>query len=154
MNSIAWVLWHMARSEDIGVHLVGGRKQVFEEGNWAPMLKVADRHGGTGHTPADVARVSTGIDLAALLAYRAAVGQRTQEVLRSLTPAALERKVELAAVRRAIAVGAYGESPNVADLEKNWPTRSFAYAITVYGVTHNVGHLGEATTIKGLVTAK
>ncbi len=154
MNSIAWVLWHIARSEDIGIHLFSGHRQVFEDGGWASKLRVADKHSGTGHTPEDVARVSAGIDLVALRDYRAAVGMRTRELIKAQKPADLDTKVELAAVRRAIAAGAYGEKPNVADLEKNWPTRSRAYAISIYAVTHNSSHWGEVTTIKGLVTAK
>jgi hypothetical protein len=154
MNSIAWVLWHVARSEDVGLHLVGGRKQVFEDGDWAPKLKVADKHSGTGHTPDDVARVSSSIDLAALKDYRAAVGLRTREIVSALKPAGLDVKAELSAVRRAISVGAYGEKPNVADLEKNLPTRSRAYLISIYAVTHNTTHWGEVITIKGLLTAK
>ncbi len=151
MNSVAWVLWHMARSEDVGVHLAGGVKQVFEEGNWAAKMHVADRGSGSGHTPEDVAKLSSDVDLGALRDYRVAVGQRTQQVLKGLKPAALDEKVTLAAIKRAISVGAYGEKPDVANLEKTWPTRSRAYAISVYAVTHNVGHFGEITTIKGLL---
>jgi hypothetical protein len=35
MNSLAWLLWHMARTEDMGVNLiVAGRKPVLEEEGW------------------------------------------------------------------------------------------------------------------------
>jgi DinB superfamily len=154
MNSIAWVLWHIARSEDVGIHLFSGRKQVFEDGSWASKLRVSDKGSGSGHSPEDVSKVSAGIDLVALKDYRVAVGIRTREAIRALKPADLDTKIELSMVRKAIAAGAYGESPNVADLEKNWPTRSRAYAISIYGVTHNSSHWGEVSTIKGLVTAK
>lgn len=154
MNSVAWVLWHMARSEDQAVHLLGGRKQVFEEGSWAAKMKVADRHTGSGHTPADVARVSGTVDLAALRDYRVAVGMRTQEILRAMKPADLAGTVDLAAVRRGVSVGAWGESPDAAAIEKNWSVRTKGYAVTFYGITHNVGHWGEVTTIKGLLSAK
>jgi len=124
MNSVAWVLWHIARSEDVGMHLMGGGKQVFEDGNWAAKMKVADRGSGTGHTADDVAKLSREVDLTALKDYRAAVGLRTRDILKSMKPADLERKIELAAVKRAISVGAWGGSPDVVSLEKNWPTRS------------------------------
>jgi DinB superfamily len=43
-NSIAWLLWHMARSEDIGVNLfVAGRPQVIEDSDWARRLNISDR---------------------------------------------------------------------------------------------------------------
>ena len=154
MNSIAWVVWHMARTEDTGLYLVGGGKQVFEEGGWAAKMKVAHRHSGTGHTSDEVAKLSREVDLIALRDYRAAVGQRTQSVLKSLSAADLDAKVDIANVKRAISAGAYGESADGVALEKTWSTRTKSYAITVYAITHNVGHWGEITTIKGFVTAK
>ena len=48
MNSIAWVVWHMARTEDTGLYLVGGGKQVFEESGWAAKMRVEHRGSGTG----------------------------------------------------------------------------------------------------------
>ncbi len=152
LNSIAWIVWHMARSEDQGIHIAGGRKQVFEEGDWAAKLKIADRNTGSGHSQDDVARVSAGIDLAALVAYRNAVGLRTREILKTLKPADLEAVPDMAAVKRAASVGAFGEKPDMANIEKNWSTRTKGYCISMYGITHNVGHWGEATTIKGFVT--
>lgn len=154
MNSVAWVIWHMARSEDTGLYVVGGGQQVLDEGGWAARMKVAHRNSGTGHTADDVARLSREVDLSALRDYRAAVGQRTQAVLKSLKTPDLDAKVDIANVKRAISTGAYGEKPDAATLEKNWSTRTKSYAVTVYAITHNVGHLGEITTIKGFLTAK
>ncbi len=35
-NSIAWLLWHMARAEDVVANvLIADRPQVFDEGGWA-----------------------------------------------------------------------------------------------------------------------
>ncbi len=152
LNSIAWVVWHMARSEDQGVHITGGKSQVFEDGNWAAKLKVAARNTGSGHSADDVARVSADIDLSALRDYRTAVGLRTREILKSMKPADLDTVPDLSLVRRAASVGAFGDKPDLAALEKNWSTRTNGYAITMYGITHNVGHWGEVTTVKGFLT--
>ena len=152
MNSIAWVLWHIARTEDGNMHILRGGRQVFEEGNWASKLKFADKGTGNGFTPEQVAAISRSIDLAALRDYRAAVGLRTQEILKSMKPADLDATVDMAAVRRAVSVGVLNPTPDVATFERNWSTRTKGYAVYVYAVSHNVGHWGEIITVKGLVT--
>lgn len=46
LNSLAWLLWHMARTEDVNVNLViVDRGQVFDEA-WARRLNVS--RGGSG----------------------------------------------------------------------------------------------------------
>jgi DinB superfamily len=51
VNSLAWLIWHMARVEDAGVNrLVANRPQVLDEGNWGERMQVPIRHHGTGMT--------------------------------------------------------------------------------------------------------
>jgi len=39
LNSLAWVLWHVARCEDVSVNrVVADRPQVVHEGGWDPTL--------------------------------------------------------------------------------------------------------------------
>ncbi len=84
-NSIAWLLWHMARCEDVAVNLiVAERLQVVDETDWPRRLNVARRDIGTGMTDDEVNALSANVDIAALRAYRAQVGRRTQEGIRSL----------------------------------------------------------------------
>src|SRR5262245_23011906 len=48
VNSLAWLIWHMARVEDAGVNrLVANRLQIFDEGNWGELMRVPIRHHGT-----------------------------------------------------------------------------------------------------------
>jgi hypothetical protein len=83
-NSVAWLLWHIARCEDVVVGAVlssGG--QVLDEG-WDLKMRVPNRDIGTGMTPAEVRELSQQIDIDALLAYRLTVGRRTHDLLRRL----------------------------------------------------------------------
>lgn len=85
INSIAWLLWHMARVEDAGVNrLVVAQPQVFDEGNWGKRMNVPIRHHGTGMTDREVTDLSQRIDIAALCAYREAVRTKTATVVKSL----------------------------------------------------------------------
>jgi hypothetical protein len=90
INPIAWLLWHMARGEDVGVNrLVTDGRQVLDDGGWLPRLGVARRDIGTGMTAEAVAAFSAWVDLAALRAYWDAVGTRTLTVVGALDRATL-----------------------------------------------------------------
>src|SRR5207302_1754388 len=75
LNSLAWLLWHIARAEDIFVNSVlSGRAQVFED-QWAKRLGVSRRDFGIGMTSGEVEQVTRDLDLAALREYRDAHGR-------------------------------------------------------------------------------
>src|SRR5437870_6461593 len=81
LNSLAWLMWHIARAEDIMVNLiVAGRSQVFDDA-WARRLGVARRDFGIGMTSPEVTELTRAVDLAALREYRDAVGRRTREIV-------------------------------------------------------------------------
>jgi DinB superfamily len=75
LNSLAWLLWHMARTEDVNVNLVvrDGR-QVWDDA-WARRLNVARMDIGTGMTEDEVGELSAVLDLSVARAYRSAVGR-------------------------------------------------------------------------------
>jgi uncharacterized damage-inducible protein DinB len=86
LNSLAWLLWHIARAEDTIVNRVlAGRSQVFEDG-WMKRLGIGRRDLGTGMTSAEVTELTRQIDLDALREYRDAVGRRTREVVGTSSP--------------------------------------------------------------------
>ena len=70
LNSIAWLLWHIARSEDVMVGvLLTERGQVLDEGGWFARLNIPHRDMGTGMDDAGVTAVSAQLDIAALLSF-------------------------------------------------------------------------------------
>src|SRR6202008_3707159 len=86
LNSLAWLMWHIARAEDIFANLIlSGRDQVMDDG-WLARLKTSRRDFGIGMTKPEVAELTTRVDVAALREYRDAVGRRTQEVIRGFGP--------------------------------------------------------------------
>lgn len=150
LNSIAWLLWHIARSEDVMVGvLLTERGQVLDEGDWLARLNVAGRDMGTGMDDAGVSRVSATLGIDALLAYRLAVGRRTREIVPTLDSATWDEPID---PTRLLAAGAF---PNRADGEARvatyWQGRTRRYILTTSLTTHNYQHLGEANAIKSLV---
>ena len=87
LNSLAWLVWHMARCEDVAMNVaIADQPQVLDEG-WTTKLGVDRDDIGTGMTPREVATLSEQIDLDALLSYRHAVGRQTREVIAAIDDA-------------------------------------------------------------------
>src|SRR5712692_513690 len=81
LNSVAWLMWHIARAEDIMVNtILAGRSQVFDEA-WGKRLGITRPDFGIGMSSAEVSELSRQIEPAALREYRDAVGVRTREVV-------------------------------------------------------------------------
>jgi hypothetical protein len=141
----------MARVEDVVVNLVvADGRQVLDDA-WALRLNVPYRHIGTGMTDAEAVALTVGADIAALRAYRDAVGRRTREVVSALPPAAWEEIVGAADTGRAAAAGAFG--PNTgwrADVGYTaWQDQSRAARLAGAAIRHNAMHMGEAITVRG-----
>src|SRR5215472_4667642 len=84
-NSVAWLVLHMARIEDVTFNLlVMERAQVFDER--FEYLGLDRRDVGTGMSDEEVLELSKTIDLTALRAYWSAVGKTTQDLARTLHP--------------------------------------------------------------------
>jgi hypothetical protein len=151
LNSLAWLLWHMARVEDVVVNLVvADGRQVLDDG-WALRLKVPSRHIGTGMTDHEAVELGAGADIAALRAYRDAVGRRTREVVASLPAAAWEETVGAADTGRAAVAGAFkantGWREDVGYVA--WQDQSRAARLAGAAIRHNAMHMGEAITVRG-----
>src|SRR5436190_23315281 len=65
VNTVAWLLWHTARVEDVGVNRFAmDGTQVLDDG-WLGRLGIPRRDVGTGMSDQEVDELSAGIDLAA-----------------------------------------------------------------------------------------
>ncbi len=94
-NTIAWLLWHVARVEDHHVSEIIDVRQVWVTGTWAERFELDPdpSNTGYGHTPADV-RAVTPVMPSDLVDYLGAVQERTIPWLRALTAADLDRVVD------------------------------------------------------------
>ena len=151
LNSLAWLLWHTARTEDVVVNLVvSAGHQVFDAA-WAKRLGVGRRDIGTGMTDAEVTDFSRRLDLNAARAYRNAVGRRTREVVAGLRVGAWDEIIAPLDVNRAVAADAFG--PHAGWVEKLWQGVSRANRLGATALAHNAMHLGEAVVIRGQLGA-
>jgi hypothetical protein len=94
-NTIAWLVWHLARVQDHHVAELLETDQIWATGDWAPQfgLDPDPANTGYGHTAADVATVRPERP-EVLLEYLDAVDRRTRELLAGLTADELDRIVD------------------------------------------------------------
>jgi len=146
LNSLAWLLWHIARAEDILVlRVLAGHPQVFDEA-WMKRLGISRRDIGTGMTSAEVTELTRQIDLGALREYRDAVGRRTREVVATFKPQDWEGEVTAENVQRAASDGLFGARTEM--LTKAFTGRPRAMVLSGAGLFHSVTHMGEAATVR------
>jgi hypothetical protein len=148
LNSLLWLLWHMARVEDVAVNLViTDGEQVLDDA-WCRHMNVTRRDMGSGMTDDEVGELTALADIAAVRSYRSSVGLRTREIARSLHALAWDEIVTEADIARAAAaIGPRDHPPGPAH---PWCGQSRARRLSGAAVAHNRVHLGEAITISAL----
>jgi hypothetical protein len=152
MNSIAWLIWHMARTEDATVNLlVAGRPQVLSGNAWVERLKLSTHDIGTGMDDDEVADFSERVDIPALMAYRVAVGQRTLEVVRSLPEERFSEYVGPDDIQRLLDAGAL--DPRAHRLARFWEGQRKRFILIMPATGHNFMHLNEALTARRRLVA-
>ncbi|MGD0708760.1 MAG: DinB family protein [Anaerolineaceae bacterium] len=146
-HSIAWMIWHTARIEDMAMNvLVAGGRQVFDDGDWGKRLNVPVRNTGNDMDAEAIARLSAEIDVAALKAYRMAVGRRTREIVARLTPEETHQKVSSSRLQQLKEDGSVLESAQW--LLDYWSGLTTAGLLLMPPTRHNFVHLNEAQKVK------
>ena len=93
-NSIAWLIWHLSRVEDVQLASVAGVEQVWTSQDFAGRfnLPLPERDTGYGHSSAKVDAVQAPPEL--LLEYYDAVHRQTVAFLQTLGDEDLDRIVD------------------------------------------------------------
>jgi DinB superfamily len=145
LNSLAWIMWHIARAEDIFINLlIAGRPQVFDD-TWGKRLGVPRRDFGIGMTSGEVSDLTRAVDLAALREYRDAVGRRTREVVSGFEDGDFDGAVTAPTVQTAAAEGAFGSRTE--QMVQVFTGRPRLALLTSLALLHPA-HLGEAVTVR------
>ena len=146
-HSIAWLIWHMARCEDITMNLlVAGSPQILHRDGWLGRMKITARDTGNAMDEEGIIKFSDAIDIEALRAYRVAVGRRTQEIVKQLRPEELKQKVKPSRVERVRDEGAVVEAAS--GIVDYWSKRTVAGLLLMPATRHNLVHLNEALQLK------
>jgi Protein of unknown function (DUF664) len=126
-NSIAWLIWHSARVQDIQLAPIVGIEQVWLSDGWVDRfaLDLPRDDTGYGHSPEDVVKVQASADL--LAGYYHAVHKVTLEFVAGVTAEDLARIVD-----------------------RNWDPPVTASARLVSIIDDCAQHLGQAAYVLGI----
>lgn len=127
-NSIAWLVWHLARIQDAQVADIAGTSQVWTTDGWYERfaLPFGPEEHGYGHSDEQVAAVQAEADL--LLGYLAAVHAASLDCLRGLSEADLDRVID-----------------------RNWDPPVTVGVRLVSVVDDCAQHIGQAAYLRGLI---
>lgn len=126
-NSIAWLIWHSARCQDLQLCDIAGAEQVWARDGWRERfaLDLPANDIGYGHTPDDVGKVQA--PTALLAGYYHAVHKVTLEYIASVTDEELARIVD-----------------------ERWTPPVTASARLVSIIDDCAQHLGQAAYVRGI----
>jgi len=126
-NSIAWLIWHSARVQDLQLAPIAGAEQVWIRDGWVDRfgLDLPRNDFGYGHGPAEVAKVQAPVEL--LTGYYHAVHELTLEFVAGVTSEDLARVVD-----------------------PNWDPPVTASARLVSIIDDCAQHLGQAAYLLGI----
>ncbi|UQX11963.1 mycothiol transferase [Candidatus Mycobacterium methanotrophicum] len=126
-NSIAWLIWHSARVQDIQLAPIAGIDQVWTAEGWVDRfgLDLPRNDTGYGHSPEDVAKVQASADL--LAGYYHAVHRVTLHFVAGVTAEDLARIVD-----------------------RSWDPPVIASARLVSTIDDCAQHLGQAAYVLGI----
>lgn len=128
-NSIAWLVWHLARVQDDHVADVAGTEQVWTAQDFVTRFDLPFDSGATGYgmTSEEVGDVRVGAEL--LAGYLRAVHEATVAYLATVTPGDLDRIVD-----------------------ERWDPPVTLGVRLVSVVSDDLQHAGQAAYLRGLVT--
>jgi uncharacterized damage-inducible protein DinB len=94
-NTISWLLWHLARGQDLQISDVAGGNQVWADGGWSARftLPFDENESGYAHSSDEVAAVR-GIPSELLVGYLDAVTERSIGWVKDLTDEDLDRVID------------------------------------------------------------
>ena len=151
-NSIAWLLFHTTRVEDVIFNvLIAGNSQVFDQDDWQNRTAIERRDIGTGMNEGEVASLSANVNVQNLLDYRDAVGKKTVEIVGGSPTEFWEEYADTERLSDADMQGVATEmAPHI--LEQVWTANTSNARFLWYATSHALGHFGEARETRRIVT--
>ena len=143
LNSIAWLLWHIARIEDLSINfLVLAQTQVLMSSNWLARLSLPSPDVGASMDAAEVAALSAQVCVPALKEYRDEVGRCARAGVLRLQAAQLKMVVPEAAIQQLRDEGSISRKGEW--LAEYYTGRTWGFFLTRTATSHNFIHLNEA----------
>jgi len=149
LNSIAWLLWHITRIEDMTINfLVFKQPQVLFSGGWETRLGLSSPDAGASMDESEVANLSAQINVQALKDYRTEVGRSTRAGVLLFQPA-LKEMVPASTVQQFIEEGSISQKGLW--LFEYYLNRTKGFFLTRTATSHNFIHLNQAGRARAIL---
>jgi len=153
-ETIAWVLWHIARIEDIAMGiLVAEGEQLFNE-TWKKAMNVSITDTGNALTDDEISDLSKHIHVEELFNYRNAVGKRTRQIVMALTPKDMKRKVSSKSLEKILQEGGVTPQKDSIWLLDFWGKKDMAGILLMPPTRHVMLHLNDCCKWKEYIRTK
>ena len=142
-ETIAWILWHIARIEDLTMNLLVARQdQIFDE-TWQKRLNVSIRDTGNALSDDEIMDLSKNINIDELIHYRNETAQRTRDIVRNLKAGDMKRKVAPDDLKRIWSVGGVTKQEDSIWLLDFWGKKDVAGILLMPPTRHVMLHLND-----------
>lgn len=147
-HSLAWLLWHSTRWEDVAATMLEhNARQVFEQDGWFDRLGIERRDVGMLMDAEECRAFNLRIDLSALRMYRTQVEQRTRLTVEALREEDLEELIPAHSFHRVLRTGVIGEQ-RAPWLERFLANRPQAWWLSSIIWHQTASLLGEAAYLR------
>ena len=146
-HSIAWILFHLARIEDITMNmLVAGTPQIFGRDDWARNMNVDILHSANRMNEQSLVELSSNLNIKSLREYRIAVARGTRDIVKKLQAKDFKRQVEPSRIEKVLSEGAV--TPEAIEIIHYWSRKTIAGLLLMPPTRHCILHLNEASKVK------
>lgn len=153
-ETIAWVLWHTARIEDLTMGiLAAGEDQIFND-TWKRNMNAPVTDTGNAMSDDAIMELSKSLRIEELLQYRSAVGTRTRQIIERLNPGDMTRKVSLKLLDKVRLEGGVTEAEESSLLLDFWGKKDVAGLLLMPPTRHVMLHLNDCCKWKEAVRTK
>ena len=149
LQPIIWLIWHIARVEDMGLsRFIFDVPQMLDE-EWLKKMNTPLTHYGTSMTEEEVLTFAQTVDVYGILDYQQAVVARTRSLMPSLDQVSLDELLSEEVVNQIVleegmaSDKAHWVIPHYVGKTKGW-------MLCHMGLTHSFRHFGQITLSKKL----
>lgn len=147
-ETIAWVLWHIARIEDMTMNiLVADSVQLFDD-EWKKQLNAPISDTGNALSDNEIMDLSCRLNIEKLISYRNAVGARTRDIVKALSANDMKRKVSAQGLEAIKQVGGVTEQEDSLWLLDFWGKKDVAGLLLMPPTRHVIMHLNDCSKWK------
>lgn len=147
-ETIAWVLWHIARIEDLTMGVLVAEDEQLFNSEWKMQMRVPISDTGNAMTDDEIIELSECIDIDKLIDYRNAVGQRTREIVKSLSVSDMRRTVDKQRLEIIKKTGGVTDQKESLWLLDFWGKKDIAGILLMPPSRHMILHLNDCSKWK------